>query len=200
MSKEQKEMVKESEPELLDLVPPHFKLFWKSLKFQMRLGSGSFGDCYKGTFDDLPVAIKRMRVALTDKKGFEAFCKEILTLSNVSHPNVVNFVGFVLDPCLLIVMGFVSGGTLSAFVEMQDPLDPPTLETSMKILIGSAKGLEYLHAREPMPILHRDVKSENILLTDKLEPCIADLGEARAMAKDHAMTIVSCEMAQCGAL
>ena len=60
----------------------------------------------------------------------------------------------------------------------------------MKILIGSAKGFAYLHATEPMPILHRDIKSENILLTNDFEARIADLGEARVMAEDHAMTIV----------
>ena len=47
-------------------------------------------------------------------------------------------------------MDFVNGGTLADFVESQDPTDPPSLEVSMKILLGSAKGLQYLHAREPM--------------------------------------------------
>merc|ERR1711965_236493 len=88
-------------------------------------------------------------------------------------------------------MEYVSGGTLSEFVKEQDPANPPSIETMMKILTGSATGFAYLHAMEPMPILHRDIKSENILLTDQLEPRIADLGEARTMAKDQAMTIVS---------
>ena len=95
-----------------------------------------------------------------------------------------------LKPCLLIVMDFVDGGTLAAYIEAQDPAEPPPLDAMMKILTGSAKGLEYLHAWEPMPILHRDIKSENILLTKDLDPRIADLGEARAMARDQAMTIV----------
>ena len=95
-----------------------------------------------------------------------------------------------LKPCLLIVMDFVDGGTLSAYIEAQNPAEPPSLDAVMKILTGSAKGLEYLHAWEPMPILHRDIKSENILLTKDLDPRIADLGEARAMARDQAMTIV----------
>ena len=47
-------------------------------------------------------------------------------------------------------MGYVSGGTLADFIQGQDPADPPSLETSMKILIGAAKGLEYLHSMEPM--------------------------------------------------
>ena len=95
-----------------------------------------------------------------------------------------------MDPFLLIVMEFVSGGTLSDFVDNTDPLDPPNFEVVMKILIGSAKGLAYLHATEPMPILHRDIKSENILLTDDYDARVADLGEARVMAEDHAMTMV----------
>ena len=60
----------------------------------------------------------------------------------------------------------------------------------MKILIGSAKAFRYLHGMEPLPILHRDIKSENILVTDDLEPRVADLGEARVMAENRTMTMV----------
>ena len=129
-------------------------------------------------------------VGLVNEKGFEAFMKEIMTLSQIDHVNLITFVGYCLEPNLLIVMEFVSGGTLSSYVLAQDLADPPPLQTMMKILTGSANGLAYLHAWEPMPMLHRDIKSENILLTDDLEPRIADLGEARTMARDHAMTVV----------
>ena len=112
------------------------------------------------------------------------------TLQTLDHVNVVAFRGYCIDPFLLIVMDFVSGGTLAEFVAAQDPLDPPSMKVVMGILTGSANGFAYLHAREPMPILHRDIKSENILLTEDFEPRIADLGEARAMAEDHAMTMV----------
>ncbi len=111
-------------------------------------------------------------------------------LSRLDHINIVGFVGYSMDPFLLIVMDFVSGGTLTDYVKNQDPADPPSVETVMKILIGSAAGLLYLHATEPLPIIHRDIKSENILLTEEFEPRIADLGEARVMAEDHAMTMV----------
>ena len=184
-------MIKANASEVDSNVPAHLKLDWKLLKFRKRLGGGSFGDCFMGEKGGQLVAIKRMRVALTDKKGFEAFCKEVVTLSNLDHINIVALVGYVLEPCLLIVMEFVSGGMLSDFVESQDPANPPTMETLMRILIGTAKGLAYLHAMEPMPILHRDIKSDNILLTEELEPRIADFGEARTMAREGAMTIVS---------
>ena len=137
-----------------------------------------------------PVAIKRMRSGLVDEKGFSAFRREVVMLSRVDHINIVDFVGYCVDPFLLIVMDFVSGGTLADLVEKYDPADPPSIAVMMKILVGSARGLAYLHATEPMPILHRDIKSENILLTDDFEPRVADLGEARVMAEDHAMTMV----------
>ena len=111
-------------------------------------------------------------------------------LATVRHINLITFFGYCVDPFLLIVMDFVSGGTVSDFIENTNPIDPPSMSTMMTILIGSATGLAYLHGTEPMPILHRDIKSENILLTDACEPRIADLGEARVMAEDHAMTAV----------
>ena len=188
LDKEQLAMVRENAGNVEDNVPSHLKLDWKVLKFLKRLGAGSFGDCYKGKKGERDVAIKRMRVTLTDKKGFEAFCKEVVTLSSLDHLNIVSLVGYVLEPCLLIVMHYVSGGTVSEFIEAQDAMDA---NVALKILIGSAKGFQYLHAMEPMPILHRDIKSDNILLTNDLEPRIADLGEARTMARDQAMTIVS---------
>ena len=131
-----------------------------------------------------------MRIGLTDEKGFKAFCKEVVTLSQLDHINIVTLVGYVLNPCLLIVMEYVEGGTLSAFIAAKAHADPPSIDVVMKILLGTAHGIEYLHGREPMPVLHRDIKSENILLTNAFDPRIADLGEARSLAKDHAMTIV----------
>ena len=184
-------MVKAEAPTQIEgKVPPHYKLDWRVLKFLKRIGSGSFGDCFKGTKGGKPVAIKRLRVGLTNKKGFTAFAKEVVILATLDHVNIVNFIGYVLEPCLLIVMDFVAGGTLKAFVAAQEPEAPPSMATMLNILMGSAAGLEYLHATEPMPILHRDIKSENILLTEQLDPRIADLGEARAMAVKGAMTFV----------
>ena len=86
-------------------------------------------------------------------------------------------------------MEFVEGGTLSDYLAAQDPLDPPTFSEMAKILIGSARAFQYLHATEPLPILHRDIKSENILITKELEPRVADLGEARVMAENKTMTM-----------
>ena len=106
-------------------------------------------------------------------------------------------------------MTFINGGTLADYIKTWESRTPAVafeasastletgsftggedVETMLKILTGVAHGMEYLHCREPMPVLHRDIKSENILLTDDLQPRIADLGEARALAEDRAMTAV----------
>ena len=132
-----------------------------------------------------------MRAGLIDKNGFESFAKEVVMLSKLDHENIVKFKGYVLEPALLIVMDFVAGGTLSAFVKSANESGaPPGLKTTMKILKGCARALEYLHMMSPAPILHRDIKSENILLTKELEPRLADLGEARTVAENRTMTTV----------
>lgn len=88
-------------------------------------------------------------------------------------------------------MEFATKGTLQDFLAKQDPSNPLDPKTVLKILIGVARGLAYIHGQTPMPILHRDIKSENVLLTDDLTAKLADLGEARAMAENGAMTQVS---------
>ena len=108
----------------------------------------------------------------------------------VHHDHLVSFLGYCLKPTLLICMEYVDGGTLEAFLELFDPANPPEVQVVMKILLGSTAGFAYLHAMEPLPILHRDIKSENILLTSDYKAKIADLGEARVMAENKAMTVV----------
>lgn len=132
-----------------------------------------------------------MRAGLIDKAGFQAFTKEVVMLSRLNHENIVKFKGYVLKPALLIVMDFVDGGTLKEFVMSANKRgDPPSRKTSMKILQGCARALEYLHTMSPAPILHRDIKSDNILLDKNLNPCLADLGESRTIAENRTMTTV----------
>ena len=190
LDEEQAQLVESNANKIEDIVPAGYRLNWRHLQFEGRLGSGSFGDCYRGTKGSLQVAIKRMRSGMVNKKGFTAFCKEVIMLASIDHINIVTFIGYSQDPFLLIVMEYVSNGTLADYVRAQEIIDPPAMDVVMGILLGSVNGLEYLHAAAPMPILHRDIKSENILLTDNFEPRIADLGEARAMVEGQAMTVV----------
>ena len=80
---------------------------------------------------------------------------------SLPYDSIVKFVGFSLEPMLLICMEFANGGTLSDWLQTHDPLNPPPFLSLIKILVGSAKAFEYLHMIEPMPVLHRDIKSES---------------------------------------
>ena len=131
---------------------------------------------------------------LVNEAGFQAFSKEVTILATAEHENIVSFIGYSLEPTLLIVMEFVEGGTLSDFLAAQDPLNPPSWKALVQILLGSAKAFRYLHASEPLPILHRDIKSENILVTKSFQPRVADLGEARSLAENATMTMVGTQL------
>ena len=172
-------------------VPEVFQLNWRKLTFEKMLGSGSFGDCYKGRLGRRAVAIKKMRIGMIDEDGFTSFSKEVVMLSVVDHENIVEFCGYVLHPCLLIVMEYVSGGCLSDFIQKHDLFDPPSSSIIMTILSGCAAALEHLHGMDPHPIIHRDIKPDNIFLTKAFEPKLGDLGEACIFTDNgRKMTIV----------
>ena len=194
LNEEQVEIVHAGRAGLELQVPEIYKIASKLITFESLLGSGSFGDCYKGYFRNVAVAVKQMRVGLVNKAGFEAFAKEVIVLSTIKHVNIVSFIGYSLEPTLLIVMEFVNGGTLSSVLAAQGLTDRLSFKASVKILLGSARAFNYLHAMEPLPILHRDIKSENILISKDFEPRVADLGEARVMAENATMTIVGTQL------
>ena len=107
------------------------------------------------------VAVKKMRCGLVDEEGFQAFSREVIMLSSLDHLNIVTFLGYSLRPVLIIVMEFVMGGTLSDWIDSHEDEHAPEIQTKLKILAGSAKGIEYLHHEandEGVPILHRDIK------------------------------------------
>ena len=161
-----------------------------------------------------------MRAGLIDKEGFKNFGREVVMLARIEHGNIVSFKGYCLNPALLIVMDFCDGGTLKDAIERARVDGHMAVKRVFKVLVGCALALDYLHSRSPAPILHRDIKSENILLTAQFEPRVAvslnwnggkenvevtrnthmnrrfrlatrqDLGEARAMAHNRTMTAV----------
>ena len=188
---EQVKIVRAHASDIEGQVHPRFKLDWRLLKFLKRIGSGSFGDCFMGFMGKRPVAIKKMRVGLIDEEAFTSFAQEVVMLSKLENEFIIEFLGYSLDPVLLIVMEFAGEGTLKELIlGAQEQHAPIPFSQAMIILVGTGTGMEYLHAHDPSPIIHRDIKSENILLTEKLEPRIADLGEARTMAINRTMTTV----------
>ncbi|MCD7452818.1 putative serine/threonine-protein kinase pbl7 [Datura stramonium] len=144
------------------------------------LGEGGFGRVYKGRLDSNQiVAIKQL-----DRNGLQGnreFLVEVLMLSLLHHPNLVNLIGYCADgDQRLLVYEYMPLGSLDDHLHDLTPgkkvLD---WNTRMKIAAGAAKGLEYLHDRASPPVIYRDLKCSNILLGEGYHPKLSDFGLAK---------------------
>ncbi|VDM78118.1 unnamed protein product, partial [Strongylus vulgaris] len=148
------------------------------------IGSGSFGKVYKGSYRGKVVAIKRYRAAVYGcKSEVEMLCREVSILSKLAHPNVVSFVGAVLDDPsqFAIITEFVSNGSLFSLLhEQKRVLDPPF---RLRISYDVAQGMRYLHDSAAKPVIHRDLNSHNILIHLDGRAVVADFGESRFMCQ-----------------
>ncbi|KAF7031314.1 hypothetical protein CFC21_042657 [Triticum aestivum] len=155
------------------------------------IGSGGYGKVYKGTIEDgTGVAIKRAEYG--SKQGAVEFKNEIELLSRVHHRNLVSLLGFCYEQGeQMLVYEYVSNGTLRENLQARGIyLD---WKKRLRIALGSARGLAYLHELADPPIIHRDIKSTNILLDDNLKAKVADFGLSKLVAdteKGHVSTQV----------
>ncbi|KAM1393382.1 hypothetical protein ACFX10_029189 [Malus domestica] len=155
-----------------------------------QIGEGRFGTVYKGRLaDGSHVAVKRARKAASDKLLETEFKNEILTLSTIEHLNLVRLYGYLEHGDeRIIVVEYVANGTLR---EHLDGTNGNELETGerLDIAIDVAHAITYLHMYKDPPIIHRDIKSLNILITEKLRAKVADFGFARSSADPNATHI-----------
>ncbi|KAI5580717.1 hypothetical protein POPTR_008G189700v4 [Populus trichocarpa] len=142
------------------------------------IGEGGFGCVYKGCMaDGKVVAVKQLKAG--SGQGDREFKAEVEIISRVHHRHLVSLVGYCIsDNQRLLIYEFVPNKTLENHLHGKElpVLDWPK---RLKIAIGSAKGLAYLHEDCHPKIIHRDIKSANILLDDAFEAQVADFGLAR---------------------
>ena len=141
-----------------------------------KIGSGGFKDVYKGIYRKKTIAIADIRGHLTDMD-----IKELELLRDLRHPNIVHFIGVSIpkEPSsvpVMIVTELCANGDLFDYIRGVQQV--PTFRVVLDIMLGIAKGVEYLHSR-PKKIIHRDIKSSNVLITQQGVAKINDFGLAR---------------------
>ncbi|BAT74824.1 hypothetical protein VIGAN_01258900 [Vigna angularis var. angularis] len=144
-----------------------------------KIGEGGFGPVYKGQlFDGTLVAVKQL--SSKSRQGNHEFLNEIGLVSCLQHPNLVKLHGCCIEGNqLMLVYEYMENNSLAqALFSSKDQLnlDWPT---RLRICIGIAKGLAFLHEESRLKIVHRDIKATNVLLDGNLNPKISDFGLAR---------------------
>ncbi|KAK4585074.1 hypothetical protein RGQ29_022659 [Quercus rubra] len=114
-------------------------------------------------------------------QGFQEFIVDVLMLSLLHHSNLVTLIGYCTDgDQRLLVYEYMSMGSLEDHLFDLDPgKDPLSWSTRIKIAVGAARGLEYLHNKANPPVIYRDLKSANILLDNDYNPKLSDFGLAK---------------------
>ncbi|KMZ72214.1 Serine/threonine-protein kinase PBS1 [Zostera marina] len=145
------------------------------------LGEGGFGHVYRGclSMTNQDVAIKQLN--RNGLQGNREFLVEVLMLSLLHHPNLVNLIGYCADgDQRLLVYEFMPLGSLEDHLhDLASDKEGLDWNTRMKIAAGAAKGLEYLHDIAKPPVIYRDFKSANILLDKEFQPKLSDFGLAK---------------------
>ncbi|EEC78170.1 hypothetical protein EE612_026047 [Oryza sativa] len=151
-----------------------------------QLGRGGFGPVYLGKLNDgRKVAVKQLSVGKSGQ-GESEFFVEVNMITSIQHKNLVRLVGCCSEgQQRLLVYEYMKNKSLDKILFGVDGAPFLNWKTRHQIIIGIARGLQYLHEESNLRIVHRDIKASNILLDDKFQPKISDFGLARFFPEDQ---------------
>ncbi|XP_021890219.1 LRR receptor-like serine/threonine-protein kinase IOS1 [Carica papaya] len=160
--------------------------------FQRVLGKGGFGTVYHGYLDDTQVAVKML--SPSSVQGYKQFQAEVELLLRVHHRNLTSLVGYCDEGTdMALIYEYMAKGNLDEHISERSR-NIMSWERRLQVVLEAAQGLEYLHYGCKPPIIHRDVKTTNILLNDNLQAKLADFGLSRTFMVEgdtHVSTVVA---------
>ncbi|KAK1433476.1 hypothetical protein QVD17_10386 [Tagetes erecta] len=149
------------------------------------IGEGGYGIVYSGVLaDNTMVAVKNL---LNNRGQAEKeFKVEVEAIGRVRHKNLVRLLGYCAEGAQrILVYEYVNNGNLEQWLHGDvGPISPLTWEIRMNIILGTAKGLTYLHEGLEPKVVHRDIKSSNILLNRQWHPKVSDFGLAKLLGSE----------------
>ncbi|KAL9663122.1 hypothetical protein QQ045_027960 [Rhodiola kirilowii] len=161
----------------------------RKLNMGAAFAQGAFGKLYRGTYNGEEVAVKLLerpennleRAQLMEQQ----FQQEVMMLATLKHPNIVRFIGSCRKPMVwCIVTEYAKGGSVRQFLMNRHNRAVP-LRTAVKQALDVARGMEYVHE---LNTIHRDLKSDNLLIFGDKSIKIADFGVARIEVQTEGMT------------
>ncbi|KAJ7568707.1 hypothetical protein O6H91_01G044700 [Diphasiastrum complanatum] len=153
----------------------------RNFKPECLLGEGGFGRVYKGRLESTGQVVAVKQLDRNGLQGNREFLVEVLMLSMLHHPNLVNLIGYCADgEQRVLVYEYMPLGCVEDHLHDLPPnRDALDWNARMKIAAGAARGLEYLHDKANPPVIYRDFKSSNILLDAEFHPKLSDFGLAK---------------------
>ena len=151
-----------------------FRIDAKNVRLLERIAVGGFAEVFRGSYQGTLVAVKQLLER--GKSVREKLENEVQTLARLRHPNLLLFMGYSLEPPLILTE-FMRRGSLHGILKSEECFKVDGLRC-LNIAMAVARGMHYLHSRSP-PILHLDLKSPNILVDEKWRVKIADFGMSR---------------------
>uniref|UniRef100_H3GU05 Protein kinase domain-containing protein n=1 Tax=Phytophthora ramorum TaxID=164328 RepID=H3GU05_PHYRM len=155
----------------------------EKVKFQKLINRGGYGEVYVGSYNGRQVAVK-MLLPETKKtmSQVNAFLSEVKLMASLDHPRIVSFIGVAWDQLIdiCVVSEYMAGGDLKVLLTEFDKQGHPVGfdHTKVKIALHVSIALTYLHSCAP-PVIHRDLKSKNILLDEAMDAKVTDFGISR---------------------
>jgi hypothetical protein len=145
--------------------------------FSQKLGAGGFGIVYLATYRRETVAVKQLIAEKINDETLQRFKAEIVLLTQLHHPNICQIIAAAWEaPHLAIILEFAASGDLSVYLKKHAA--SCSWATRLKFLNHLSQGMRYLHNRSP-PVIHRDLKTENCLITEFDVLKLSDFGESR---------------------